>query len=168
MTTQTMARRPKRECKMAFQVERRRHFLVVAIKGDASFDQAELVSARLLQIPLDGYSLVVLDLAELTFISSRAIRALFEFGLALRQRGVEVRHANVQAQSLSAGKPRTSRRPWCVPHAFLHELGPVQRRQQPRRDVPVPLLRGFMRVTGLCRHPKEVFERDEQMKQGGR
>ena len=97
MTMQTMARRPKRECKMKFHVERRSHFLVVAIKGDASFDQAELVSARLLQIPLDGYSLVVLDLAELTFISSRAIRALFEFGLALRQRGVEVRHANVQA-----------------------------------------------------------------------
>ena len=97
MTTQTMARRPKRECKMKFHVERRPHFLLVAIKGDASFDQAELVSIQLLQIPLDGYSLVVLDLAELTFISSRAIRALFEFGLALRQRGVEVRHANVQA-----------------------------------------------------------------------
>ena len=97
MTTQTMAMRPKRECKMAFQVERRRHFLVVAIKGDASFDQAELVSIQLLQIPLEAYSLVVLDLAELTFISSRAIRALFEFGLGLRQRGVEVRHANVQA-----------------------------------------------------------------------
>ena len=97
MTTQTMARRPKRECKMKFHVERRPHFLLVAIKGDASFDQADLVSIHLLQIPLDGYSLVVLDLAELTFISSRAIRALFEFGLALRQRGVEVRHANVQA-----------------------------------------------------------------------
>jgi anti-anti-sigma factor len=92
-----MATRPKRECKLAFHVERRPHFLLVAIKGDASFDQAELVSARLLQIPLDGYSVVVLDLAELTFISSRAIRALFEFGLGLRQRGVEVRHANVQA-----------------------------------------------------------------------
>ena len=97
MTTQTMAMRPKRECKMAFQVERRRHFLVVAIKGDASFDQAELVSAQLLQISFEEYSLVVLDLSELTFISSRAIRALFEFGLGLRQRGVEVRHANVQA-----------------------------------------------------------------------
>ena len=97
MTMGTMAMRPKRESKMKFHVERRSHFLVVAIKGHASFDQAELVSARLLQIPLDGYSLVVLDLAELTFISSRAIRALFEFGLGLRQRGVEVRHANVQA-----------------------------------------------------------------------
>ena len=30
----------------------------------------------------------------------------------------------------------------CVPHAFLHELGPVQRRRQPRRHVPVPLLTG--------------------------
>ena len=97
MTMQTIATGQKCECRMAFHVERRPHFLLVAIKGDASFDQAELVSARLLQIPLDGYSVVVLDLAELTFISSRAIRALFEFGLALRQRGVEVRHANVQA-----------------------------------------------------------------------
>ena len=85
------------ECKLAFHVERGPQRLTVALRGEASFDQAEVLSARLLQIPLDGYSLVVLDLAELTFISSRAIRALFEFGLALRQRGVEVRHANVQA-----------------------------------------------------------------------
>jgi len=97
MTIATIAARRQVDRKLAFHVERRPHFLLVAIKGDASFDQAELVSIQLLQIPLDGYSLVVLDLAELTFISSRAIRALFEFGLALRQRGVEVRHANVQA-----------------------------------------------------------------------
>jgi anti-anti-sigma regulatory factor len=70
---------------------------VVAIKGEASFDHALEISARLRQIPLDGYSLVVLDLDELTFISSQAIRALFDFGLGLHQRGVEVRHANVQA-----------------------------------------------------------------------
>jgi anti-anti-sigma regulatory factor len=69
----------------------------VVIRGKASFDQAEVISARLFQISRDGYSSVVLDLEELTFISSRAIRALFEFGLGLRQRGVEVRHANVQA-----------------------------------------------------------------------
>ena len=97
MTIATIAARRQVDRKLAFHVERRPHFQLVAIKGDASFDQAELVSIQLLQIPLDGYSLVVLDLAELTFISSRAIRALFEFGLALRQRGVEVRHANVQA-----------------------------------------------------------------------
>ena len=98
MTTQTMAMRPKRECKMAFQVERRRHFLVVAIKGDASFDQAELVSIQLLQIPLEAYSLVVLDLAELTFLSSLAMGALVEYRRGLGRRGIEVRIANAQAQ----------------------------------------------------------------------
>jgi hypothetical protein len=30
----------------------------VAIKGETSFDQAEVISAQLLRIPLDGYSLV--------------------------------------------------------------------------------------------------------------
>jgi anti-anti-sigma factor len=85
------------ECKLAFHVERGPQWLTVALRGEASFDQAEMISAWLLQVPLDGYSLVVLDLAELTFISSRAIRALFEFGLCLRQRGVEVRLANVRA-----------------------------------------------------------------------
>ena len=98
MTTQTMARRPKRECKMKFHVERRSHFLVVAIKGDASFDQAELVSIQLLQIPLEAYSLVVLDLAELTFLSSLAMGALVEYRRGLCRRGVELRLANVQAQ----------------------------------------------------------------------
>ena len=97
MTAPTISSRRNPECKLAFHVELGPHFLCVAISGEASFDQAEVFSARLLQLPLDGYSLVVLDLAELTFISSRAIHALFEFGLGLRQRGVEVRHANVQA-----------------------------------------------------------------------
>ena len=98
MTTQTMAMRPKRESKMKFHVERRSHFLVVAIKGDASFDQAELVSIQLLQIPLEAYSLVVLDLAELTFLSSLAMGALVEYRRGLCRRGVELRLANVQAQ----------------------------------------------------------------------
>ena len=98
MTMQTMASRPKRECKLVFHVQRRPHFLLVAIKGDASFDQAELVSARLLQIPLDGYSVVVLDLAELTFLSSLAMGALVEYRRGLCRRGVELRLANVQAQ----------------------------------------------------------------------
>ena len=97
MTVQTLPRRRRPECKLAFHVERGPHWLTVALQGEASFDQAEVIAAQLLRVPLDGSSLVVLDLAELTFISSRAIRALFEFGLALRQRGVEVRHANVQA-----------------------------------------------------------------------
>ena len=98
MTTQTMATRPKRECKMKFHVERRPHFLLVAINGGASFDQAELVSAQLLRIPLEAYSLVVLDLAELTFLSSLAMGALIDYRRGLLRRGVEVRLANVQAQ----------------------------------------------------------------------
>jgi hypothetical protein len=52
------------ECKLAFQVKGRPHFLLVAIKGEASFDQAELISAQLLRIPPEAYSLVVLNLAE--------------------------------------------------------------------------------------------------------
>jgi anti-anti-sigma factor len=97
MTIHTVPTRRKLECKVVFHVERRPHFLQVAIKGEAGFDQAEVLSAQLLRIPPGAYSLVVLDLAELTFIGSQAIHALFEFGLGLRQRGVEVRHANVQA-----------------------------------------------------------------------
>jgi anti-anti-sigma factor len=83
---------------MAFHVERRPHFLIVALEGAASFDQAEFISAALLRIPLEAYSLVVLDLAELTFISSLAMRALLEYRRDLRRRGVEVRLANAQAQ----------------------------------------------------------------------
>jgi anti-anti-sigma factor len=86
------------QCKLPFQVERRPHFLLVAIKGEASFDQAEVISAQLLRIPLEAYSLVVLDLAELTFLSSLAMGALIEHRRGLGRRGVEVRLANVQAQ----------------------------------------------------------------------
>jgi anti-anti-sigma factor len=82
---------------MAFHVERRPHFLSVAIKGEASFDQAEVISAALQWIPLDAYSLVVLDLAELTFISSLVMGALIDYRRGLGRRGVEVRLANVQA-----------------------------------------------------------------------
>jgi anti-anti-sigma factor len=90
------ARRRKPECKMAFHVERGPQFLIVAIKGEASFEQAEFISAELLRIPLEAYSLVVLDLAELTFISSLAMLALLENRRDLGRRGVEVRLANVQ------------------------------------------------------------------------
>jgi anti-anti-sigma factor len=82
---------------MAFHVERGPHFLLVAIRGEASFDQAEVILAELLRIPLEAYSLVVLDLAELTFISSLAMRALIEYRRGLGRRGVEVRLANVYA-----------------------------------------------------------------------
>jgi anti-anti-sigma factor len=82
---------------MAFHVERRPHYLLVAINGGASFDQAELVSAQLLRIPLEAYSLVVLDLAELTFLSSLAMGALVEYRRGLCRRGIELRLANVQA-----------------------------------------------------------------------
>jgi anti-anti-sigma factor len=97
MTSQTITTRRKPECKMAFHVERRPHFLLVAIKGEAWFEQAEFISAQLLRIPLDAYALVVLDLAGLTFVSSLAMGALVEYRRGLGRRGVEVRLANVQA-----------------------------------------------------------------------
>ena len=98
MTMQTNATRRKPECKLAFHVGRRPHFLRVAIGGEASFDQAEVMAAQLLRIPLDAYSLVVLDLAELRYMSSLAMGALVGFWRDLGRRGVEVRLANVQAQ----------------------------------------------------------------------
>jgi anti-anti-sigma factor len=102
MTIQTDATRRQPECKLALHVERRPHFLVVAIKGEASFDQAEVISAQLLRIPLDGYSLVVFDLAELTSISFLAMGALVVYRRGLQRRGVEVRLANAHAQVRSA------------------------------------------------------------------
>jgi anti-anti-sigma factor len=98
MTIQTTATRRKPEGKLAFHVERRPHFLLVAICGEASFDQAEVISAQLLRTPLEAYSLVVLDLAALTFLSSLAMGALVEYRRGLGRRGVEVRLANVQAK----------------------------------------------------------------------
>ena len=70
----------------------------MAIKGEASFDQAEVISAQLLRIPLDAYTLVVLDLAELTFLSSLAMGALVAYRRGLCRHGVEVRLANVSAR----------------------------------------------------------------------
>jgi anti-anti-sigma factor len=98
MTSQTIGTRRKPECKLAFHAERRPHFLLVAIRGAASFDQAQFISAQLLRISLEAYSLVVLNLAELTFLSSLAMGALVEYRRGLWRRGVEVRLANVQAQ----------------------------------------------------------------------
>ena len=98
MSMQTHATRRKPERKLAFHVKRRPHFLLVAIKGEASFDQAEGISDQLLRIPLEAYALVVLDLAELTFLSSLAMGALLEYRRGLGRRGVEVRLANVPTQ----------------------------------------------------------------------
>jgi anti-anti-sigma factor len=98
MTVQTLSPQPKPECKLAFHVERGPHWLTVALRGEASFDQAEVISAQLLRISLDSYSLVVFDLAELTFLSSLAMGALVEYRRGLCRRGVEVRVANVQAR----------------------------------------------------------------------
>src|SRR5262252_7961730 len=98
MTLPTLATRRKPQAHSEFHVERRPHFLLVAIRGEASFDQAEVISAQLLRIPLDGYSLVVFDLAELTSISSLAMGALVVYRRGLQRRGVEVRLANAQAQ----------------------------------------------------------------------
>jgi anti-anti-sigma factor len=98
MTVQTMPPRCKPECKLAVHVERGPHWLTVALRGEASFDQAEVLSTQLLRIPLDSYSLVVFDLAELTFLSSLAMGALVAYRRGLCRRGVEVRLANVPAQ----------------------------------------------------------------------
>jgi anti-anti-sigma factor len=97
MTPPTLATRQKPERKIEFHVERRPHFLRVAIRGEGSYEQAEIISAQLLRIPLDGSSLVVLDLAGLTFLSSLAMGALVDYRRGLARRGVEIRLANVQA-----------------------------------------------------------------------
>ena len=97
MTTATIPTRRKPADKLTFRVQRGADFLCVAIQGEASFDQAEVISAQLLRIPLDGYSLVVLDLAELTLLSSLAMGALVAYRRGVGRRGVEVRLANLQA-----------------------------------------------------------------------
>jgi anti-anti-sigma factor len=96
MTPTTLATRQKPEGKIQFRLERWPHYLRVAIRGEASFDQAEVLSAQLLRMPLGGASLVVFDLAGLTFLSSLAIGALIEYRRGVGRRGVEVRLANVQ------------------------------------------------------------------------
>jgi anti-anti-sigma factor len=98
MTIDTIPARRHPECEMAFHVERRPHFLLIAFKGETDFDQAEVISTQLLRIPLGAFSLVVLNLAELTFLSSLALGALVEYRRDLRRRGVEVGLANVPAQ----------------------------------------------------------------------
>jgi anti-anti-sigma factor len=97
MTRQAIATRRKPEARIEFHVERRPQFLRVAIRGDASFDQAEVISDQLQRVPLDGAWLVVLDLAELTFLSSLAMGALVSYRRGVGLRGVELRLANVQA-----------------------------------------------------------------------
>ena len=98
MTLPTPATRRRPEAKIEVHVERRPHLLRVALRGEASFDQAEVISAQLLRAPLDGARLVVLDLAGLTFLSSLAIGALVSYRRGVGRRGVEVRLANVQAR----------------------------------------------------------------------
>jgi anti-anti-sigma factor len=98
LTSQAIGTRRNPECNLAFHVQRRPHFLLVAIQGEASFGHAEFISAQLLRIPLEAYSLVVLDLAELTFLRSLAVSALLEYRRGLWRRGVELRLANVPAQ----------------------------------------------------------------------
>jgi anti-anti-sigma factor len=98
VTPPTLATRRKPEANIECHVERRPHYLRVAIRGEASFDQAEVISAQLLRVPLEGAWLVVLDLAELTFLSSLAMGALVSYRWGVGRRGVEVRLANVQAR----------------------------------------------------------------------
>ena len=98
MTLPTLATRHKPDARLEVHVERRPQLLRVAIRGEASFDQAEVLSAQLLRVPLDGAWLVVLDLAELAFLSSLAMGALVSYRRGVGLRGVEVRLANVRAQ----------------------------------------------------------------------
>jgi anti-anti-sigma factor len=98
MSTPTILTRRKLDCNLAFHVERSPHYAWVAIKGEASFDQAEVISAQMLRIPLDAYTLVVLDLAELTWLSALAMGALVAYRRGLWRRGIEVWLANVPAQ----------------------------------------------------------------------
>jgi hypothetical protein len=64
MNTQTLPPRRKPEGKLAFHVERGPQGLTAALRGEASFDQAEVIAAQPLRIPPDGYSLVVFDLTN--------------------------------------------------------------------------------------------------------
>jgi anti-anti-sigma factor len=98
MTSQTLPTRRQPDCQLAFHVERSPYFLLVTFRGEASFDQAEGISPQLLRPLLEAYSLVVLNLAELTFLSSLAVDALLELRRVLWQRGVEVRLTNVPSQ----------------------------------------------------------------------
>jgi anti-anti-sigma factor len=97
MTTQAIPTARKPASKLTVSVQRGPHFLRVAIRGEASFDQAEVLSAHLLRLPLDGHSLVVLDLSGLTSLSCLAMGALVEYRRGLWRRGIEVRLANIQA-----------------------------------------------------------------------
>ena len=96
MAAETIATPRNGLTELSFRVERRPYCLVVSVAGEASFKQAEVISATLLRIPLEKYALVVLDLSGLSFISSLAMRALVEYRRGLRWRGIEIRLANVQ------------------------------------------------------------------------
>ena len=96
MTVLAHATRQNADSNIELRAERRSHFLLVTIQGEASFDQAEVLSAQLLHVPLDGATLVVFDLAGLTFLSSLAIGALISYRRGMARRGVKVRLANVQ------------------------------------------------------------------------
>jgi anti-anti-sigma factor len=93
MTSQTISTQRNHPYRVLFHVEHRPHFSVVAI-----LDQAGVFSAQLLRPPLDAYTFVVLDLAELTFLRSLAMGALVTYRRGLGRRGTEVRLANVHAQ----------------------------------------------------------------------
>jgi hypothetical protein len=97
MSIATLPSECKRACKLTFRVQRCPYDLSVAVGGEASFDRAEVISAQLLRIPLDGCLLVVLDLADLTCLSSLAMGGLVEYHRGFARRGVEVRLANVHA-----------------------------------------------------------------------
>jgi anti-anti-sigma factor len=97
MTPLTIPTRRQPAGELTFRVQGGPDFLCVAIQGEATFDQAEVLAAQLLRLAVDGHSLVVLDLAGLTSVSCLAMGALVEYRRGLSRRGVEIRLANVQA-----------------------------------------------------------------------
>ena len=97
MTTQTAPTGRKPAGRLACRLQRPL-FSVRGHPGRSQFRSGRGHLRAAARIPPDGYSLVVLDLAELTFLSSLAMGALVEYRRGLSRRGAEVRLANVQAQ----------------------------------------------------------------------
>ena len=97
MTTQTAPTGRKPAGRLACRLQRPL-FSVRGHPGRSQFRSGRGHLRAAARIPPDGYSLVVLDLAELTFLSSLAMGALVEYRRGLCRRGVEIRLANVPAQ----------------------------------------------------------------------
>jgi anti-anti-sigma factor len=81
--------------------------LIVRLIGDAGVAVAEEMEAKLMELTADKPRLVVLDLAQLSFISSLGMGSLVNFHKAIHRQGGTVRLAG--AQPLVADAFRRSR-----------------------------------------------------------